>query len=173
MAGTNPAAALICDAGPLIHLDELGAISLLSDFDPILVPPAVWREVERHRPSALAGREVTLLRESPSDEFLNLLLPLARAFSLDAGEREAIHLACQHPKGLLTTDDAAARLVAEHLGFRVHGTIGLLIRSIRRNQRLPQEAISLIERVPRESSLHIRPSLLREIVAELKNRFLA
>lgn len=171
MAGTDPAATLICDAGPLIHLDELGALSLLSDSR-VLVPPAVWREVTRHRPSALAGREIKLSQESPSGEFLGRVHPLAKAFSLDAGEREAIQMACQHSESLLITDDAAARLVAEELGLRVHGTIGILVRSIRRKQRSPREVVSLLEQIPTRSSLHIRPSLLREIVAELNNTFL-
>ncbi len=34
----------ICDAGPLIHLDELGCLHLLTDFR-VWVPEAVWKEV--------------------------------------------------------------------------------------------------------------------------------
>ena len=44
---------VICDAGPLIHLDELSALDLLSDFSAVFVPQDVWSEVERHRPAAL------------------------------------------------------------------------------------------------------------------------
>ncbi len=40
---------VIADAGPLIHLDELDALVVLSNFERILVPDAVWRELERHR----------------------------------------------------------------------------------------------------------------------------
>lgn len=47
------AARVICDAGPLIHLDELGCIVLLDDFDEVLVPAQVWQEVIHHRPGAL------------------------------------------------------------------------------------------------------------------------
>ena len=49
-------------------------------------------------------------------------------FSLEAGEREALLLVQEHPAALLLTDDAAARLVAELMRWRVHGTIGVLIR---------------------------------------------
>ena len=45
---------VICDAGPVIHLDELGCIDLLSSFSRVLVPVAVWQEVQRHRIRALA-----------------------------------------------------------------------------------------------------------------------
>ena len=34
---------VVCDAGPLIHLDELGCVDLLSDFSEVLVPETVWR----------------------------------------------------------------------------------------------------------------------------------
>jgi len=44
---------IVCDAGPLIHLDELGCLDLLTDFRAVLVPKQVWREVEHHRPDAL------------------------------------------------------------------------------------------------------------------------
>jgi hypothetical protein len=45
---------VICDAGPVIHLDELGCIDLLSSFSRVLIPVVVWQEVQRHRPNALA-----------------------------------------------------------------------------------------------------------------------
>lgn len=35
---------VVCDAGPLIHLDEVGALDLLEDFAEVLVPEAVWAE---------------------------------------------------------------------------------------------------------------------------------
>ena len=40
---------VVCDAGPIIHLDELEVLFLLSDFDQVLLPNAVWAEVERQR----------------------------------------------------------------------------------------------------------------------------
>lgn len=39
--------------GPLIHLDEVGCLDLLSDFSDVLVAEAVWQEVRQHRPGAL------------------------------------------------------------------------------------------------------------------------
>ena len=42
--------AIIVDAGPLIHLDELGSLDLLGDFQPLLTPGIVWDETRKHRP---------------------------------------------------------------------------------------------------------------------------
>jgi len=43
---------VILDAGPIIHLDELGCLDLLLDFKELLVPEAVWSENEfiNHQP---------------------------------------------------------------------------------------------------------------------------
>ena len=52
MAAVETAArVVVLDAGPLIHLDELDSLVLLDDYKQLLVPAAVWLEVERHRPS--------------------------------------------------------------------------------------------------------------------------
>jgi hypothetical protein len=47
--------------GVLIHLDELGALDVLSDYDAVYVPNAFWLEVERHRPQALQHKIVNLI----------------------------------------------------------------------------------------------------------------
>jgi predicted nucleic acid-binding protein len=68
---------------------------------------------------------------------------LVRAYSLDAGEQAALALTREHPQAILLTDDAAARLAAEQLGMRVHGTLGILLRSIRRGQRTPEQILAV------------------------------
>ena len=49
------------------------------------------------------------------------------------------------------------------MGYRVHGTIGVLIRAIRRHQRTKDEVISLLRQLPTQSTLYIRRALLQEI----------
>jgi len=56
---------VVCDAGPLIHLDEVGCIDLLDEFSEVLIPAAVWHEVQKHRPRALASPLLRLRRVSP------------------------------------------------------------------------------------------------------------
>jgi hypothetical protein len=60
-----------------------------------------------------------------------------------AVEREALLVARERPSAWLLSDDAAARLAAELLGIRAHGTIGLLIRATRRGRRTPADVITL------------------------------
>ncbi|MBA7618628.1 hypothetical protein ES703_25958 [subsurface metagenome] len=90
MAKNNSMTEVVCDAGPLIHLDELNCLELLSDFDKIIVPEAVWEEVFRNRPSALNNSKLTKVKVSRTDdvEYLSII----RAFSLDEGEQAALSI---------------------------------------------------------------------------------
>jgi predicted nucleic acid-binding protein len=124
---------VICDAGPLIHLDELGCADLWTDFAKVIVPETVWTEVLQHRPSAVMHAGVNFTKVSALGPKPMRLEALSKALTLHAGEMEALHLAFLDPPDLLLTDDSAARLAAGNLGIPTHGTIGLLIRSIRRN----------------------------------------
>jgi len=47
---------VICDAGPFIHLDELKCIDLLADFEEVILPLVVEKEISQHRPSALQNK---------------------------------------------------------------------------------------------------------------------
>jgi len=165
---TEGQAEVICDAGPLIHLDELGCLNLLSDFPLVLVPEDVWREVERHRPSALDQKTVILQSRPVSILATPAFEALARALALDRGEQAALSLCMGRPDSLFLTDDSAARLAARALGVRAQGTIGVLVRSIRRQQRTREQVVDMLRDLPARSTLHIRPGLLAEIIREVE-----
>lgn len=160
---------VVCDAGPLIHLDELGCLDLLTDFQSVLVPEQVWREVEYHRPNALelSGVEMQQVPAVISEDAS--FQALVRALALDLGEQAALSLIARYPGAILLTDDAAARLAARGLGYQVHGSIGILLRAIRRRQRTSEEVLSLLRELPLRSTLHIRPGLLQEIIARVES----
>ncbi len=158
---------LVLDAGPIIHLDEIGCLNLLSDFEP-LVPESVWKEVEHHRPSAFKKTGVSFIKTTVGTEKAERVHILSHAFNLDAGEKEALSLCIQHPGSILLTDDTAARLAAKSLNIRSHGTIGILLRAIRRNQLKPIEVIRFLEQIPSTSTLFIKKSFLNEIIDVVK-----
>lgn len=161
---------VVCDAGPLIHLDELDSLDLLGDFPEVLVPEAVWREVLRHRPSALEKKTAVLVRIAPSREQTTpLLRGLFETMSLHHGEQEALALATKYEDALLLTDDTAARLAAGVLGLGVHGTIGILIRSIRRAQRTRGQVLDLLRAIPTKSTLHLNRSFLAKIIDQVQS----
>lgn len=163
------ALSVVCDAGPIIHLDELDCLSLLNDFDQVLIPSQVWQEVALHRHGALRNSDLSLQQVDVIICSHPPFRSLVRSMSLDLGEQAALSLMQNHPDAIFLTDDAAARLAAFTLGYRVHGTIGILLRAIRRNQRTTDEVVAIMHNLARQSTLHIRAQLLEEIIGRLEN----
>ncbi len=159
---------VVCDAGPLIHLDEVGCLDLLSDFSEILIPEAVLVEVQRHRPGALAAAGISFRRVAPGAGVPAELEAIAKVFTLHTGEWEALRVALEHPSGILLSDDTAARLAAANLGIQTHGTIGILVRSIRRKSRTKKQVLTLLGSLPERSTLHLKRSLLDHVISEIE-----
>ena len=160
----------VLDAGPLIHLAEIEALEVLCDFELCYVPEAVWQEVTRHQPTALDSPGLSLKHCAAPPLSINLQT-LVTALSLDSGEAESLSLMEHHPEAWFLTDDAAARLAAEQCQYQVHGTIGLLIRSVRQKQRRPVEVLETLRNLPQRSTLHIRPALLKAIIQRLQEEW--
>jgi predicted nucleic acid-binding protein len=109
--------ATVSDAGPLIHLAEIGSLGLFSTFDTLLVPETVYKEVEAGGvPDELADLSYELVEADESQ---------VGTEELDAGERAAIAVAGERGIVLLT-DDLAAREAASDAGVEVHGSIGVV-----------------------------------------------
>ena len=162
-------ALIVCDAGPLIHLDELGCLALLTDFQTVLVPDQVWQEVQQHRPTALTHSGLTLQRVSVSIDLSGTFQTRVHRLTLGLGEQAALSLMANWPTAILLTDDAAARLAAQELNYRAHGTLAILLRSLRCNQKTTAEVIQILQTLPTNSTLHIRRAFLQSIIAEVIN----
>jgi len=168
MALIDSSSLVVCDAGPLIHLDELGSLNLLHNFAEIYVPGAVWQEVQRHRPSALRRRRIRLIRVESVPKAMPEHPFLIRAYSLGAGEEEALRFMQRLPDAMLLTDDGAARLLAQQMGFGVHGTIGVVLRGLRLGLKTRRQVLNLLKAIPGRSTLHIAPNLLQTVIAEVE-----
>lgn len=166
---TNSTPVVVCDAGPLIHLDELGCLNLLNDFSQVLIPEQVWQEVERLRPKALNQPSFVAQRIAVDLSEEAAFQALVQTLALNLGEQAALSLMRAYPEAIFLTDDASARLAAVTLGYRVHGSIGILLRAIRRQQLTRDEVLKILQNLPVQSTLYIKASLLQEIITKLKN----
>ena len=163
----NSPFSIVCDAGPIIHLDELNCLDLIYDFTEVFIPETVIQEIKRHRPQVLK-KDLFIYEIIKVGSIHNIeLKTLVRSLSLHEGEQEALNLMLSKPESILITDDSAARLAATTLKLKVHGTIGIIIRAIRRNQRSTSEVNKIIHSIPSKSSLHIKPSLLDAVLDQL------
>jgi len=121
--------------------------------------------MQRRRPEILIDSGTRLQKIGVAISTSPLFQALVRTFSLDLGEQSSLSLMQDYPQVILLTDDDAARLATTSLSYQVHGSIGILIRSIRRQQLSKNEVIDLLHSLPKKSSLHIRPDLLHEIIS--------
>jgi len=143
--------AAVSDAGPLIHLAEIGSLELLSAFDTLLVPETVYKEVE-------AG--------GVPDEFVDLSYDLVEADEsqvgteeLDAGERAAIAVA--EERGIvLLTDDLAAREAASDADIEVRGSIGVIALGYGRGLLDRDEAAMRMRALQRATSLFVTEAVV-------------
>lgn len=95
-------------------------------FGEEVVPGAVIREIgERPGELATVTSSGRVISQDPSNR------PTVQALNvvLGAGESEAIVLANEVGAYLLLTDDMRARRIAEGLGLKVVGTLGVIIRA--------------------------------------------
>ncbi len=122
---------VIADSGPIIHLSHLRLLDLLpAIYGRILVPEAVYDEVV-HRGAGLPGSAELAAAswcEVVSHDNQDALFRILRG-SLHLGESAALSIAMAHHADLVLMDDAPARQAAKHLGLKVKGTLGILVRA--------------------------------------------
>lgn len=161
---------VVADAGVLIHLDELGALDVLSGYAAVFVPDAVWAEVLHHRPQALDNKCFNLVYV-PTAPYSAKVNTMVRLFTLHHGECEALSVCLDRNINTLLTDDTAARLAANNLNIKARGTLGLLIRAVRYELRSDDEILALLSAIPEKTSLHIRPQLLNNVINQVKEEW--
>lgn len=150
---------IVCDTGPLLHLEEAGVRNLLARAGEVHIPAIVEAEIRRHevgwpdrRPYWL---RITGLNPSYELEARNW----HQAGLLDGGEAHAIALARQLEAQWLLTDDAAARLIGHSLGLEVHGSLGIVLWAAAMNYLTREDCEAALDRLAR-SSLWISASVL-------------
>jgi predicted nucleic acid-binding protein len=158
----------VCDAGPLIHLDELRSLDLLNVFQQVLVPEAVWNEVKRHRPCALHRRGVTLTQITEIPQLGEFLASVMENVSLDPGEEHALRLMQKFPNAIFLTDDDSARDVATALQYAVHGTLWILLQAVETKRRPQGQILRVLRTLRRRTTLHVSQQLLNEVISRVR-----
>jgi uncharacterized protein len=159
---TNPI--IIADSSPLISLAIIEQLELLPQlYQRVLLPPAVWEEVTVQGvglPGANAVSKITWIEiQTPEAKLLEPLSIL-----VDRGEAEAIALAQSIPGSIVLLDDAQARRVAERLGIRRIGTLGILRRA--KKSGLVIAVKPYIEQLCAQG-IYIRQSLINAVLQDL------
>ncbi len=116
---------VVCDTGPLLHLNEAGAFHLLQNTGQILIPESVSTEFNQNAqgwnpPQWIEVHILDKAAQKRSTEFI-------KSKTVDWGEADAIAMAIEIEADWSVTDDAKARQFVESLGLESHGSIGILL----------------------------------------------
>jgi len=121
---------VVSNASPLINLSRIGRLALLPMlYQQITVPEAVWREVVVDGADQAGAAEIETAPWIKRQHVANTLLVRALGQELDPGEAEAIVLALEMDDALLLMDERLGHAVAQHLGVRYTGLIGVLMEA--------------------------------------------
>lgn len=112
---------------PIIALSSIQNLHLLPQlFGQIHLVNEVIEECEAGGPiSVPALRELDWIIpvQSNNPQHAHILL------ELDKGEKHTLDMACKHQAGLVIIDEKIGRNVAEYLGLKVTGTLGVLLKA--------------------------------------------
>lgn len=144
----------VSNASPLIALAAIDRLELLPAlFGSVEIPPAVASEI---------APSVSVLREWLHVQPLALPQPApVESSGLGGGEREALALSLELHAERVILDDLPARRLAQALGLRVIGTLGVLLAAKR---------LGLLERIQpsldalRDRRFFMGPRLYAEVL---------
>lgn len=143
---------VVSDTTPLISLLKIDRIDLLERlFGQVLIPQAVFDELtadERFQREAdqIRRKRFMRVRAVQNPESADIL---KRATGLDRGESEAIVLTDELHADLLLMDEAKGRAVSFQMGFKIMGTIGVLMAAYEENELTAEEVRACVQGLQR------------------------
>ncbi|MGB7556491.1 MAG: DUF3368 domain-containing protein [Candidatus Korobacteraceae bacterium] len=154
------------DTSPILNLARIGRLELLASlYKQVLIPPAVFEELAIPRDATLPVIDVAsvswIILETPRDQ--DRVQELRD--DLDAGEAEAIVLAVERQADLLIVDERRGRRIAQALGLRITGLLGVLADAKRAG--LIDSIKPVLDELIQNAKFWIGPELYREVLAEL------
>ena len=153
---------VVSDASPLIGLASIGRLDLLRDvFERVLVPEAVYQEAVHDigRPGAEAVLDAAWIIRH---EVTNRVLVEALALDVDVGESEAIALALEVNADLIVVDDKGGRSVAEAVGLRTIGVLGVIVLAKQRG--LIEHGRPIIDALLTRTAFRVSASLVERVL---------
>lgn len=168
--GIERVTSAVVDAGPIIHLAEIGCLHLLAIFEVLHIPDAVWAET-------VGMKRVTETILSATGNIQRHHLPqlqveqFIRANGLDAlqsGEKECLCLCQQSSVSLLLTDDLAVREAAKRISITPVGSLGVVIRSYRTGRLSLADAEQHLTALYEVSSLFVTRAIVETAIAQVR-----
>ncbi|MCK5203055.1 MAG: DUF3368 domain-containing protein [Desulfobacterales bacterium] len=150
---------LVADAAPLIFLAKINQLSLLVELfkAEIFVPSAVSKEILG--PEVPPDEERLLTAFLSGCKVVNLRKPINFAQALSIADNCILTLASRKRAAIVLSDDRLLRKTAVIEGFRVIGTLGILLRATKNSILTVENTEILIEQLVEEHNFRISTSV--------------
>lgn len=157
----------VFDAGPFIHLEEIQKLCLVSLFKKILTTREILEECSKIKTAINKLKNMVSKELKPKNK--DMAKYLIERYSLDLGEATGIALCKQEHIKLFFTDDLEARQTSYLLGFKAHGTIGIILRAFREKLLTKKQTKETIQNLYHNSTLFFTQDLKEWTLKEISN----
>ena len=162
---TSPTA-VVSDADVLIHLAKLGRVSLLRElYECVSIPEHVRMEITSKDDFGITEAMDSYLIVHPSSQ--TQAVAIAAQHGIHIGEAHTKALGESLNAWLFLSNERKVRKAAIEEGFRVAGTIGIILRAAYIQAITISEAIFLLEQM-RSEDFRIHPDLIQEAINTLR-----
>jgi len=146
---------LILDAAPVIFLAKINCLPLLAKlFDADIIVAAAVRD-ELFGPEVPPDEERLLTAFLTNCNIMNISEPEIYARALSFADNCILTLAHKEHADMVLSDDRLLRKLAAIEGFRVLGTLGVLLHAKKKKLLTAKKALSLIDQLVEEHSFRI------------------
>ncbi|MHA1911788.1 MAG: hypothetical protein ACTSYA_08850 [Candidatus Kariarchaeaceae archaeon] len=143
----------ISNAGPLIHLAQIGCLEWLTElFEKVIIPAEVYNETV-HEGKKNNYADAIFIEKMIKEGFIEVfkeggkIKPIFQSEFLHKGEVSAINLALTLNEKVILLDDEEARISAKQLKLRVKGTLGILLDIYYKKIISKESAINSLKRI--------------------------
>lgn len=159
---------IVADSSPLIFLGKIRKLVLIKQVfaAEILVPRSVRDEVLAPPLEPVEASE--LQRFIATCKVETVARPTRFAAAMSRADNDAVTIAVRRSADFLLADDHLVREVALTEGVRPVGTLGVLLRAVRRRLLSAGEARSLVDLLIRAHGFRIGVELYQAVLRELE-----
>ncbi len=146
---------LILDAAPVIFLAKINCLPLLAKlFDADIIVAAAVRD-ELFGPEVPPDEERLLTAFLTNCNIMNISEPEIYAKALSFADNCILTLAHKEHADMVLSDDRLLRKLAAIEGFRVVGTLGVLLHAKKKKLLTAKKALSLLDQLVEEHNFRI------------------